>query len=74
MRWKKGVGWMDTYNGSQSHRESINTRKSKVSYLHLTQVTDQNVLRFQITVSDAVGVKEVNSTQNLVHQVLYFER
>lgn len=48
--------------------DSEGARKAEVCKLELAFQVDEEVLRLQIAVQDAVGVAEVNALQELVHE------
>lgn len=48
----------------------VDAGQTEIGQFDLTSRRDQHILRLQISMDDAVGVQEIHSTQNLVHQVL----
>lgn len=56
---------LHAYNRRESHLESINSSKTEISELDLPRPSYENVLRFEVTVDDSVGVDEVDSVHYL---------
>lgn len=59
------------YHRSEDHVNVVNASQAEIGQLDLASRRDQHVLRFEVSVNDTIGVQEINSTQNLVHQVLH---
>ena len=78
---KKNHIWRDNYINSvyqacthhcgQPHIVVINTSKAEVCDLESIVSIDENVLWLEVSVDDAITVQEVDTTQDLVHQVLW---
>ena len=47
--------------------------EAEVAQLHLHLVIEQKVLKFQVSVDDALGSEEVEDLQNLLCKVLYLQ-
>lgn len=48
----------------------VNTSQPEIGQFDLPGGRDQHVLRFKVSMDDAVGVQEIHSAQDLVHQKL----
>ena len=60
-----------TYNRCKSHRESIDSCKTKVCKLHTAICSDQYVLWFQVTMHNTMRMYKVDSFQYLTEYILY---
>lgn len=54
---------VSSYHRSEHHVAAVDLGQSKVSQLHLALAGHQNILWFQVSVHNAVRVKECKTTQ-----------
>lgn len=59
------------YHRGQHHVDVVDAGQSEIGQFDLSGGRDQHILRFQVSMDDPVGVEEIHSAQNLVHQQLH---
>lgn len=60
-----------SYHGGESHVKVVSLGEAEVGELHVASRRDEQVLRLQVSMHDAVRVQEVHAAQQLVHDVLH---
>lgn len=53
------------------HLRVLNTGKAEIADLEVAVFIDQDVARFEVTVNDACGMHVLQTTQNLVKEILH---
>ena len=54
----------------QHHVDVVDAGQSEIGQFDVTGCRDQDVLGLQIAVNDAVGMQEIHSAQDLIHDIL----